>query len=66
MVPFFRLPASSLTDHVIPDSCYKDGDRDILNVDSEHLESLRGALYNLRRAKDGALSGERSGRVINL
>ncbi|NLD37264.1 MAG: B12-binding domain-containing radical SAM protein [Desulfatiglans sp.] len=66
MVPFFRLPASSLTDPVIPDPCYKDGERDILNVNSEHLESLRGVLSTLRRAKKNELSGERSGRVINL
>ncbi len=66
MVPFFRLPASCLTDPVIPDHCYRDGDRDILYVDSEHLESLRGVLYNLRKNKKDELSGVRSGRVINL
>ncbi|MBN1907090.1 MAG: B12-binding domain-containing radical SAM protein [Deltaproteobacteria bacterium] len=66
MVPFFRFPASSLTDPVIPDHCYKDGERDILNANSDHLESLREVLSTLMRAKNNELSGERSGRVINL
>jgi radical SAM superfamily enzyme YgiQ (UPF0313 family) len=66
MVPFFRLPVSSLTDQMVPDHCYKDGKRDILNVNSDDLESLRGVLSALRRAKKSELSGERSGRVINL
>lgn len=66
MVPFFRLPASSLFDPVIPDSCYKDGERNIIKVNGDNLDLLRGFLSILRKAKKDELSGRRSSRVLNL
>ena len=66
MVPFFRLPASSLTDPVIPDYCYRDRKRNILKVNGDDLDSLRGFLSTLRKAKKDELSGRRSSRVLNL
>lgn len=66
MVPFFRLPASALTDQIIPDHFYANDERNILKCRCDDLESLRGVLTTLRKSKKNELSGERSGRVINL
>ncbi len=66
MVPFFRLPAPSLLDEIIPDSCYRDKQRNILKVNCDNLNSFRDILAVLRKKNKTDLSAERKNRVLNL
>lgn len=66
MVPFFRLPASSLLDEIIPENCYKDSDRDILKVQGNNLNILRDILPVLRKKIKNELAAERIKRVLKF
>lgn len=66
MVPFFRLPAEALTNDMIPDICYKDKERNILEVDNKKLHTLKKLLPELKKQTIDSLSGDRSDRMLKI
>jgi len=64
MMPFFRLPARALKDKMIPDTCFKDKNRDIFEVKGEELSVFRAVLPRLTEKHKKWMSKERSARDL--
>ncbi len=63
-MPFFRLPAEALTDDMIPDECYLDGDRGVFNVQVESLSNFRKLVPVLTQKYKDGMSGQRTTRTL--
>ena len=66
MMPFFRLPTQALRDTMIPDICYRDKDRRILNVQGRSLYDFRKLVPMLIDKYKELMSGQRSTRNLPL
>jgi len=66
MMPFFRMPTQALRDEMIPDSCFMDADRDILDVKRESLLNFRRVVPRLREKYKDWMSRERETRNLSL
>jgi len=66
MMPFFRLPAEALNDPSIPNTCFSDSDRDIINVHGEHLSIFRRMAPQLADKYRQLVSAERKTRHLPL
>lgn len=66
MMPFFRLPADAFRDHMIPYPCFRNDNRDILNVTGESLSIFREALPGLTKKYRKLMSDQRSTRNLRL
>jgi radical SAM superfamily enzyme YgiQ (UPF0313 family) len=66
MMPFFRLPAPALRDDMILDKCYRDDDREILNVHRESLALLKEKIPGLLQKYESSLAGGRTLRRLKL
>ncbi len=66
MMPFFRLPAQALRDNMIPDICYRDNDKRILNVQGKSLFAFRELVPKLIDKYKELMSGQRSTRNLPL
>jgi radical SAM superfamily enzyme YgiQ (UPF0313 family) len=64
MMPFFRLPAYALTDDMIPDTCFCDGNRGVFNVQVESLSTFRELMPVLTQKYKEEMSGQRSTRTL--
>jgi len=64
LMPFFRLPVLSLKDEIIPDSCYMDSSREIMNVRGEALAHFRTKLPQLSSRYKGLVSAQRNTRIL--
>ncbi|MBW2004686.1 MAG: radical SAM protein [Deltaproteobacteria bacterium] len=66
MMPFFRLPSQALRDNMIPDICYRDNDKRILNVQGKSLFAFRELVPMLIDKYKKFMSGQRSTRNLPL
>jgi hypothetical protein len=66
IMPFFRLPAQSLRDDAIPDSCFRDNNRSIFNVQGKSLLTFRKSVPVLTEKYKKLMSGERTTRNLPL
>ena len=66
MMPFFRLPVTSLKDDIIPDICYKDDKRDVFKVHGKSLSVFRNLLPGLKTKYREWMSKDRSTRIIQF
>ena len=66
IMPFFRLPAQSLTDSILPDKCFKDKNRTIFNVQGESLATFRKLVPDLTKIYNQRMSDRRSTRNLPL
>jgi pyruvate-formate lyase-activating enzyme len=64
MMPFFRLPAQSLRDDMIPDIRFRDEDREILNVRGESLSTFRELVPRLTEKHKKWMSDQRITRSL--
>jgi len=64
MMPFFRLPANSLRDDMIPAICFRGDDRAIFNVRGEGLSTFRESVPRLTEKYKKWMSGQRSTRSL--
>ena len=64
MMPFFRMPAHALTDDMIPDECFSDGDRGVFNVQVKSLSTFRKLMPRLTDKYKEEMSGQRSTRTL--
>jgi hypothetical protein len=66
VMPLFRLPVEALKDRDLPDACFKDGERNVLDVQEESLVALRASLPGLAGKYRDLMSTERSARHLAL
>ncbi|GAF85906.1 unnamed protein product, partial [marine sediment metagenome] len=66
MIPFFRLPANSLMDDMIPDACLRGNNREIFNVHGESLSTFRELVPKLTEKYKKWMSGQRSTRDLQF
>lgn len=66
IMPFFRLPSNALQDDMIPDICFIDEDRAILNVRGESLSTFRELVPDLNLKYKELMSSQRSMRFLPL
>lgn len=66
MMPFFRLPGSSLMDSIIPDKCFRGTKREIFNVHTESIRDFRKIVPDLMIKYEDMVSGERSARSLQI
>ena len=66
MMPFFRVPAHALRDTIIPDTCFRDKNREVLDVRGESLWVLRSLLPELITQYKDWTSKERSARELKI
>jgi pyruvate-formate lyase-activating enzyme len=66
MMPFFRLPARALQDDIIPDTCFKDDNRLIFDVQGESLLDFRNLAPQLKEKYRRWMSGQRSTRNLSI
>ena len=66
IMPFFRLPTQALTDDIIPDRCFQNHHRTILNVRGESLSVFRDFAPDLALKYKEMMSMQRKTRVLNL
>ena len=66
MMPFFRLPANSLMDGMIPDACLRGNNREIFNVHGESLSNFRELVPRLTEKYKKWMSGQRSTRDLQF
>jgi len=66
MIPFFRLPVDALKDDMIPDICYNNNQRDVLNVHGRNLSVFRDILPGLTEKYKKEMSKERGSRIIKF
>ena len=66
MIPFFRLPVTALSDEIIPDTCYRDSQRDIFIVHGRNLKVFRSLLPELWNKNKEGMSKERSNRILKF
>jgi hypothetical protein len=66
MMPFFRLPAHALMDDMIPDTCYRDEDKEVFNVKNESLSIFRKLVPRLVEKYKEWMWDQRSKRNLQL
>jgi len=66
IMPFFRLPAQSLTDSILPDKCFRDKNRTVFNVQGESLATFRKLVPDLTKIYNQRMSDRRSTRNLPL
>jgi hypothetical protein len=66
MMPFFRIPFQALQDNIIPDSCFLDQDREVLNAQGTSLAAFHKCLPALAKKYQDARAGQRSTRTLPL
>ena len=66
MMPFFRLPAHALHDDMIPDTCFRDRDREIFDVQGESLSTFREIVPKLTDKYIQRMSDQRSTRDLSF
>jgi len=66
MMPFFRLPAHTLRDNMVPAICFRGKDRQIFNVQGESLFTFRELVPSLTEKYKKWMSGERSTRNLSF
>ncbi len=66
IMPFFRLPAQSLRDNAIPNSCFKDNNRSIFNVQGKSLSTFKKSVPVLTEKYKKLMSGQRNIRTLPL
>jgi len=66
VMPFFRLPGRALRDEIIPETCFRNTERDILSVDGKSLATIRKAAPDLASKYRKMVSAERSKRDLSL
>ena len=66
IMPFFRLPAHSLKDDMIPEMCFRDEDKTIFNVQGESLSTFRQTVPELSKKYERWMSGQRSARNLPI
>ena len=66
IMPFFRLPAQSLRDDMIPATCFRGNDRGILNVQRESLLTFRELAPRLTEKYKQWMSDQRSTRNLTF
>ena len=64
MMPFFRLPARALKDDMIPDTCFRDEDREMFDLHGESLSDFRELVPRLTEKHKKWMSGQRSTRSL--
>jgi len=64
MMPFFRLPARALKDDMIPDTCFRDEDREMFDLQGESLSNFRELVPRLTEKHKKWMSGQRSTRNL--
>jgi len=64
VMPFFRLPVHALKDDMIPDTCFKDEDRGMFDVQGESLSNFRELVPGLAEKHKKGMSGQRSTRNL--
>ena len=66
IMPFFRLPAHSLRDAMIPTECFAEEGRVIFNVQGESLSTFRDLLPQLTAKYKQWMGNHRSVRELRL
>jgi hypothetical protein len=66
MMPLFRIPVEALGDTMIPDSCYSDAARSILDVRGNSLAKLRRCIPRLAEKYKNEMSAQRSARHLTI
>jgi radical SAM superfamily enzyme YgiQ (UPF0313 family) len=66
IMPFFRLPADALKDELIPDKCFKDKRRDLVNVHGESLAIFKRMVPKLAKKYREAMSAQRQERSLDF
>jgi radical SAM superfamily enzyme YgiQ (UPF0313 family) len=66
IMPFFRLPAQSLSDDAIPDSCFRDNNRSIFNVHGKSLSTFKKSVPVLTEKYKESMSDQRDTRILPL
>jgi len=64
LMPFFRLPARALKDDMIPDTCFRDEDRGMFDLQGESLLTFRELVPRLMEKHKKWMSSERSTRNL--
>jgi radical SAM superfamily enzyme YgiQ (UPF0313 family) len=66
IMPFFRLPEKALRDDMLLDKCFKDSNRNVMNVAGDGLSAFKRSLPNLVRKYQNAMAGHRKNRSLKL
>ena len=66
MMPLFRMPSRALRDEMIPDSCFRGTEREILDVKRESLSDFKEVVPGLREKYRDLMSRERETRNLPL
>lgn len=66
LMPFFRLPIQAMGDASIPDACFVDQQRNIINTQGKHLDTFRKHLPILKAKYKTGRAGQRSTRTLAL
>jgi tRNA A37 methylthiotransferase MiaB len=66
MMPFFRLPSKALKDDIIPGSCFRDNNREIVNAQGESLLIFRELVPILAIKYKKLMSSQRSTRDLTF
>ena len=66
VMPLFRIPAKAFQDTSIPSKCFRDDNRDILNVQGESLASLRNLIPGLRTKYHQLAPDQRKSRELSI
>ncbi|MGA9175854.1 MAG: radical SAM protein [Desulfobacterales bacterium] len=64
IMPFFRLPAHALKDDLIPNTCFKEEDRQIFSIQSESLSAFRPLALKLTDKYADLMSEQRNVRDL--
>ena len=64
IMPFFRLPAHALKDDLIPNTCFREEDRQIFSIQSESLAAFRPLAPKLTDKYANLMSEQRSVRDL--
>ena len=66
MMPFFRVPSVALEDEMIPDGCFAEARRNIIDAKKASLEAFRELTPQLKKKYRQWLTKERSERSLQL
>jgi hypothetical protein len=66
MMPLFRIPIDALRDNIIPESCFIDEKRTLLDVKKKSLKNFRKALPRLREKFRDQMSRDRTTRSFDF
>lgn len=66
LMPLFRLPVQALNDPLIPENCYSDKTRNILDVKGQSLATLKKYIPELTQKYKNEMSDQRSSRQLKI